>query len=105
MNSGSVEKDLLEKYGWPKPEAMVESALRHCEFLESIGFQLVRVRHHEEIARIEVDPADIPRFFTNGLYEQTAIELKSIGYRYVTLDLQGYRTGSLNEGLLSIRDS
>ena len=39
VNSGSVEKDLLEKYGWPKPEAMVESAVRHCEFLESIGFR------------------------------------------------------------------
>ncbi|MBI2933283.1 MAG: flavodoxin-dependent (E)-4-hydroxy-3-methylbut-2-enyl-diphosphate synthase [Planctomycetes bacterium] len=39
VNSGSVEKDLLEKYGSPRPEAMVESARRHCEFLESIGFR------------------------------------------------------------------
>lgn len=39
VNSGSVEKDLLEKHGYPKPECMVESALRHCEFLESVGFR------------------------------------------------------------------
>lgn len=38
VNSGSVEKDLLEKYGWPSPEAMVESALRHCETVEDLGF-------------------------------------------------------------------
>jgi (E)-4-hydroxy-3-methylbut-2-enyl-diphosphate synthase len=39
VNSGSVEKDLLDKYGFPRPECMVESALRHCEFLESCGFK------------------------------------------------------------------
>lgn len=39
VNSGSVEKDLLDKYGWPTPQAMVESGLRHCEFLESVGFR------------------------------------------------------------------
>lgn len=39
VNSGSVEKDLLEKHGWPSPQAMVESALRHVEFCESLGFQ------------------------------------------------------------------
>jgi len=38
VNSGSVEKDLLEKHGWPSPEAMVESALRHCEVVEAMGF-------------------------------------------------------------------
>ena len=38
MNSGSVEKDLLEKHGWPSPEAMVESAIRHCETVEEMGF-------------------------------------------------------------------
>lgn len=39
VNSGSVEKDLLDKYGWPTAEALAESALRHCEFLESVGFK------------------------------------------------------------------
>ena len=92
-------------YGTPVTVEALRMIDRAEAFLKSIGFQQVRVRHHEEIARIEVDPADIPRFFTDGLYEQVARELKSIGYRYVTLDLQGYRTGSLNEGLLSIRKS
>jgi uncharacterized protein len=62
----------------------------------------VRVRHHEEIARIEVPPEDMARFFQEGTNEAVAQELKNIGYRYVTLDLQGYRTGSLNEVLLRI---
>ena len=92
-------------YGTPVTVEALRMIDRAEAFLKSIGFRQVRVRHHEEIARIEVDPAELPRFFTNGLYEQAATELKSIGYRYVTLDLQGYRTGSLNEGLLPIQDS
>jgi uncharacterized protein len=74
-------------------------------YLKSIGFEQVRVRHHEEIARIELDPEDIPRFFVGDIYTRVSAELKSIGYQYVTLDLQGYRTGSLNESLLSIQVS
>lgn len=92
-------------YGTPVTVEALRMIDRAEAFLKSIGFRQVRVRHHEEIARIEVDPAELPRFFTSGLYEQAATELKSIGYRYVTLDLQGYRTGSLNEGLLPIQDS
>lgn len=74
-------------------------------YLKSVGFVQVRVRHHEEIARIEVDPAEMGRFFDDGLYEDVSVKLKAIGYQYVTLDLQGYRTGSLNESLLSIQGS
>jgi uncharacterized protein len=92
-------------YGTPVTVEALRMIDRAEAFLKSIGFRQVRVRHHEEIARIEVDLTEIPRFFTSGLYEQVATELKSIGYRYVTLDLQGYRTGSLNEGLLPIQDS
>ena len=73
-------------------------------YLKSVGFLQVRVRHHEDIARIEVDPEKIPQFFVNNLYESVSAELKSIGYQYVTLDLKGYRTGSLNESLLSIQE-
>jgi uncharacterized protein len=92
-------------YGTPVTVDALRMIDRAEAFLKSVGFQQVRVRHHEDIARIEVDPAEIPRFFEDDLYERVSAELKSIGYQYVTLDLQGYRTGSLNESLLSIQDT
>lgn len=64
-------------------------------FLKSRGFRQVRVRHHGEVARVELEPHEIARAATD---EREAIEaeLKRLGYRFVTLDLAGYRTGSLN---------
>jgi uncharacterized protein len=65
--------------------------------LKRMGFAQLRVRHHDEIARIEVPPEEFPRV----LEQRDAIErsLSALGYRYVTLDLKGFRSGSLNEGL------
>ncbi len=83
------------------PEAL-QMIDRAEQFLKARGFVHVRVRHHEDIARIEVPPEDLARFFEHGTNEAVAHALKNIGYRYVTLDLQGYRTGSLNEALLGI---
>jgi uncharacterized protein len=68
--------------------------------LQGLGFRGFRVRHHGETARLEVAPAEMIRALDPGVREMLVRELKSIGYRYVTLDLQGYRTGSLNEGLV-----
>jgi uncharacterized protein len=68
--------------------------------LHSFGFRLCRVRHHGEIARIELARADMPRALEADTSAAIARELKAIGFKHVTLDLQGYRTGSLNEGLL-----
>ena len=72
-------------------------------FLKTLGFSLVRVRHHGDIARIEVAPEEIGRFFLDGLVDRVVAHLKEIGYRYVTLDMQGYRSGSLNETFLNIQ--
>ena len=72
-------------------------------FLKAQGFRQVRVRHHGEMARIEVEPEEMARFFEGETHQKVAQRLKEIGYRYVTLDLQGYRSGSLNEGLLTIQ--
>lgn len=71
-------------------------------FLRLQGFKQVRVRHHNEIARIEVPPEEISQFFDGEIHRKVVERFKEIGYRYVTLDLQGYRSGSLNEGLLNI---
>ena len=90
-------------YGTAVTEEALHKIDRAEQFLKAHGFVQVRVRHHEDIARIEVPPEDLARFFQDGTNEAVAQALKNIGYRYVTLDLQGYRTGSLNEALLLIR--
>ncbi len=67
------------------------------DFLRSRGYQAFRVRHHGDIARIELAPDEMKRFLANEDLSAVAAHLKSLGFAYVTLDLQGYRTGSLNE--------
>jgi uncharacterized protein len=69
------------------------------QYLRDLGFRDVRVRHHEQLARIEISPAEIPRLFEGGLQRDVAAKLKSLGFLYVTLDLQGFRSGSMNEAL------
>jgi uncharacterized protein len=68
-------------------------------FLKDLGFTNVRVRHHETIARIEVPKKDIPRLVSEKPKSQIVSYFKTLGYSYVTVDLEGYRTGSLNEVL------
>jgi uncharacterized protein len=70
------------------------------QFLMDLGFRQVRVRQHDKLARIEVSPEDIQKLV--GFSELVVDKLKSIGYTYVCIDLQGYRSGSLNETLQSL---
>lgn len=67
--------------------------------LRELGFRQVRVRHHEEIARIEISEAEMGRALNRETTQQMSATLKAIGFKYVALDLEGYRTGSLNETL------
>jgi pyridinium-3,5-biscarboxylic acid mononucleotide sulfurtransferase len=69
------------------------------DVLHSLGFRHCRVRHHGDAARLELDAEDMARAIGSGVREAIVNDLKAIGYRYVSLDLQGYRTGSLNEVL------
>jgi pyridinium-3,5-biscarboxylic acid mononucleotide sulfurtransferase len=78
------------------PEKLSQVA-RAEEFLRKAGFRQVRVRHHGEIARLEVAPAEMERAF--ALREEISAELKDAGFLYVTLDLAGYKSGSLNAAL------
>ncbi len=64
-------------------------------FLRDMGFRQLRVRHHEQIARIEIPPEDMEKLIRNR--EQIVERLNQLGYTYVTMDLEGYRTGSMNE--------
>jgi uncharacterized protein len=66
--------------------------------LRSLGFTDLRLRHHGETARIEVPLAEIQRLLEPGVREAVVAGLKALGYRYVTLDLEGFRSGSLNPG-------
>ncbi len=69
-------------------------------FLRDEGFRFFRVRLHDEnTARIEVGKQEIPRLTDNGLRERIVAQLKALGFTYVTLDLEGYRSGSMNEVL------
>ncbi len=69
------------------------------QFLMDMGFKQLRVRHHDEIARIEVDPDERVHFFDLEIMDKIGAEFKKIGFKYVTLDIIGYRTGSMNEVL------
>lgn len=65
--------------------------------LKQLGFRQVRVRHHGDVARIEVAAEEMPRALNPERVSQMSAALKALGFKYVTLDLEGYRTGSLNE--------
>ncbi len=69
------------------------------DLLRDLGFRVCRVRHHGETARLEIAPADMPRALDPKIRETILRELRAIGFRYVALDLEGYRSGSLNEVL------
>lgn len=86
-------------YGQEITHEKLEMVDRAEQYLLDLGFRQVRVRHHGEIARIEVAREERKRFFDEDLLDKVQAKLKEVGFRYVTLDLQGYRTGSMNEGL------
>lgn len=78
------------------PEKLAQVA-KGEEFMRSRGYEQVRVRHHGEIARLEVGAAELERAFSER--EEISAELKAAGFLYVTLDLGGYKPGSLNAAL------
>jgi len=67
--------------------------------LRALGFRVFRVRHHDDLARIEIARAEMARALEPETSAAIVRDLKAAGYKYVSLDLQGYRMGSLNEGL------
>ncbi len=67
------------------------------EFLRIQGFGQFRVRHHQDTARIELSPEEMRQLFPENIRQQVVVYFKQLGYTYVTMDLEGYRTGSLNE--------
>lgn len=86
-------------YGTRITEPRLQKVARGEELLKSLGFRQFRVRFHDEIVRIEVEENSLKHFLDNSLRKKIIDGFKEIGFTYVTIDLQGYRTGSMNEVL------
>jgi uncharacterized protein len=70
------------------------------EALKALGFRQFRVRYHsDELVRVEIARDEIPRAFSLAMFDMICNSLKQLGFKYVTLDMQGYRQGSMNEVL------
>ena len=91
-------------YGTPVTVGVLSQIERAEAFLYERGFTGFRVRHHQRVARIEVSPTDMRRLIDDPLREEVAAAFKALGYTYVALDLQGFRSGSGNEGLVGTAD-
>jgi len=84
-------------YGVPVTIKRLSMVERGEEYLRSLGFEEFRVRVHGELARLEIAPAEMTKAFDPALLTKITEELKRVGFRYVTLDMQGFRSGSMNE--------
>jgi pyridinium-3,5-biscarboxylic acid mononucleotide sulfurtransferase len=71
------------------------------DILREFGFREFRVRHHDTLVRLEISPAEMDRVLNKEVVEQLAVRFRQLGFKYVTLDLQGYRSGSMNEALVA----
>lgn len=85
-------------YGTKVDVASLQMVYQAEKLLRELGFHQLRVRHHEKIARIEVERSELPRLIEDEISRAVTEGLRKIGYLYVTVDLQGFRSGSMNEG-------
>ena len=86
-------------YGTPVSVEALDRIARAESFVRGLGVRQVRVRHHGAVARIEVEPGDIPMLTSGDAGRRVSEHLRSLGYSYVTVDLEGFRSGSMNEVL------
>jgi uncharacterized protein len=86
-------------YGTEITWQRLEQVRKGEERLRSLGFRQLRVRYHGELARVEVEPEEIDLLLDKKLRTDVVRFLKEVGFTFVTLDLQGYRTGAMNESL------
>lgn len=84
-------------YGQAVTSEKLEMIDKAEQFLLDLGFKQMRVRHHGDVARIEVPENERRRFFDEGLMDRVYERFLEIGFKYTALDLKGYRTGSMNE--------
>ena len=86
-------------YGSEVTEEKLQMIERAEDVLRNLGFRIFRVRHHDALARLEIAKDEMPRALEPAIRERLTYDLRALGYQHVTVDLQGYRLGSLNEAL------
>jgi pyridinium-3,5-biscarboxylic acid mononucleotide sulfurtransferase len=86
-------------YGTPVTIERLSTVDRGEEILRQLGFREFRVRHHESLVRLEIAPAEMDLALRAEIVEELAQRFRELGFKYVTLDLHGYRTGAMNEAL------
>jgi uncharacterized protein len=84
------------EYGRPVTAAALAQVEAAEAALHALGFTQLRVRHHGELARIELTRDELPRALSLELFDHVSRELRALGFRYITLDLEGFRSGSMN---------
>jgi uncharacterized protein len=89
-------------YGSPVTEKKLRMIEDGESILRSLGFRQIRVRHHDEIARIEIAQEELEQALSLDVFRALAERFKEIGFKFVTLDVEAYRTGRLNEPLVSL---
>jgi pyridinium-3,5-biscarboxylic acid mononucleotide sulfurtransferase len=86
-------------YGTTVTIERLEKVDRGEEILREFGFSEFRVRHHDTLVRLEISPAEMDRVLQKEVVDQLAARFRELGFKYVTLDLHGFRSGSMNEAL------
>jgi len=85
------------EYGRPVTREILEQVERGEESLRQLGFSELRVRHHGDLARVEIARTELPRALTLEMLDAITAALKQAGFQYVTLDCAGFRSGAMNE--------
>jgi pyridinium-3,5-biscarboxylic acid mononucleotide sulfurtransferase len=89
------------EYGRPVTRENLSQVEQAEAALHALGFPQVRVRHHGDLARIEIAIEDLPRALSMPVLEAITAAIKPLGFLYVTIDTEGYRSGSMNQGLVA----
>lgn len=91
-------------YGTPVTIERLATVDRGEEILRAMGFREFRVRHHDGLVRLEIGPAEMERVLRREVVDELALRFRELGFKYVTLDLHGYRMGAMNESVASTSD-
>jgi len=86
-------------YGTPVTIERLSKVDRGEEILREFGFREFRVRHHDQLVRLEISQAEMDRVLRKEVFKELAARFRELGFKYVTLDLEGFRSGSMNEVL------
>lgn len=89
-------------YGTAVTVERLSTVDRGEEIMREMGFREFRVRHHDQLVRLEIAPAELNRALQRDIVDELAQRFRHLGFRYVTLDLHGYRTGAMNEAIRKV---